>query len=113
MSKQPFKYKVRPEDLKQLIVPRGFCYASDKVTVEGLPVGYMYKETPDDEDDTGWRFYSGTETEDYVDDADHFMMFDLNYIANCDPDIIPYIKNRIGAELERIPGTNKFRKVDD
>lgn len=108
-----FRYKIKPEDVKELIVPRGYCYASDMVTVDGLPVGYMYKETPEDEADTGWRFYSGTETEEYVNDEYHFMMFDLNYIANCDPAIIPYIKNRIGVELERIQGTDKFRKIED
>lgn len=106
-----FRYKIKPEDVKELIVPRGYCYASDLVTVDGMQVGYMYKESPEDEDDTGWRFYSGTETEEYVSDVHNFMMFDLNYIANCDPAIIPYIKNRIGTELERVDGTDKFRAV--
>lgn len=108
-----FKYKISPDDVQELIVPRGYCYASDTITVDGMPVGYMYKEPPEEPDDSGWRFYSGTETEEYVADEYHFMMFDLNYIANCDPAIIPYIKNRIGTELERIEGTDRFRLVRD
>ncbi len=108
-----FKYKLKPEEVKELIPHKLYCYASDMVTVDGLPVGYMHKERPEDEDDSGWRFYSGTETEEYVDNEYHFMMFDLNYIANCDPAIIPYLKQKIGTELERIDGTDKFRPIED
>ena len=39
-----FKYKIKPEDVKELTPPRGYCYASDMITVDGLPVGYMHRE---------------------------------------------------------------------
>ncbi|MCB9001179.1 MAG: DUF2185 domain-containing protein [Bacteroidales bacterium] len=108
-----FKYKIKPEDVKEIVAGTRYCYASDRVSVDGLPVGYMYREKPEDEDDSGWRFYSGTETEEYVEDEYHFMMFDLNYIANCDPTIVPYLKTKVGAELERVSGTDKFQPVQD
>lgn len=108
----PFKYKVKPDEVKDLIPQKLYCYASDMVTVDGLPVGYMYREKPEDEDDSGWRFYSGGETEEYVDDEYHFMMFDLNYIANCDPAIIPYLKQKVGVELERVGQTDRFTPVE-
>ena len=106
------KYKIEPDNIKQLIAQSAYCYASDKITIDGMPVGYMYKEKPEDADDSGWRFYSGTETEEYVSNEYHFMMFDLNYIANCDPSIIPYLKNKVGTELERIGDTQTFKPVD-
>jgi hypothetical protein len=106
-----FKYKIKPEDIKELITQKGYCYASDMITVDGLPVGYMHREEREDEDDTGWRFYSGLETDDYVENEYHFMMFDLNYIANLDPAIIPYLKLRTGAELDRVEGTDTFKTV--
>jgi len=105
-------YKLKPDQIKDLIEHPGYCYASDKITVEGLPVGYMHREIPEDEDDTGWRFYSGTETDEYVENEYHFMMFDLNYIANCDPAIIPYLKTKKGNELERVDGTEKFKLIN-
>ena len=40
------------------------------------------------------------------------MMFDVNYIANCDPAIIPYLKSKVGTELERVDGTDKFNPVE-
>jgi len=107
------EYKIKPEDIKDLINPMGYCYASDTITIDGLPVGYMHREKSEDEEDSGWRFYSGTETEEYVEDEHHFMMFDLNYLANCDPTIIPYLKSKKGIELERVEGTDKFREIKE
>jgi hypothetical protein len=55
------KFKLTSDQIKKLIDPIGSCYATDKITVDGLPVGYMYREAPDFEEDSGWRFLSGTE----------------------------------------------------
>lgn len=103
-------YIIKIDNIRDLIPPMGYCYASDKITIDGFPVGYMHREQPEDAEDSGWRFYSGTETDEYVEDEYHFMMFDVNYIANCDPSIIPYLKSKRGTEFERIEGTDKFRE---
>ncbi|MFO8023076.1 MAG: DUF2185 domain-containing protein [Perlabentimonas sp.] len=110
---EKFRYIIKPEDIKELVPPRGYCYASDMITVDGHKVGYMHRETKEDEDDSGWRFYSGQETDDYVEDEHNFMMFDVNYIANIDPAIIPYLKNKTGTELERVDGSNEFLRIQD
>jgi hypothetical protein len=109
---QKFYYKLRPEDIKELIPPMGYCYASDMITIEGHKVGYMHREPREEEGDSGWRFYSGLETEEYVEDEHHFMMFEVNYIANLDPDIIPYLKSRTGTEFERVENSNEFIKIE-
>ena len=106
-----FKYKIKPDDIKEIIAPMGYCYASDMITVEGHLVGFMHRESREDTDDSGWRFYSGLETDDYVEDEHNIMVFDVNYIANLDPAIIPYLKMRTGTELERIEGTDKFMPI--
>lgn len=88
---------------------------SDKITVEGMKVGYMYRDAPDEdiENDSGWRFMSGTETEEYADDIDNSEIVSLNTVANYDPAIMPYLKSKAGTELERIDGTDKFKKVEE
>lgn len=113
IAMENFKYKLKPEEIKELITQKGYCYASDMITVEGFPVGYMHREAREEEDDSGWRFYSGLETEEYVENEYHFMMFDLNYLANLDPAIIPYLKMRTGTELERVEGTDTFENVSE
>ncbi len=87
----------------------GGSIATDKIVVEGEPVHFMYREEPDNEIDNGWRFLSGTEDQDYIDDPDNSAIYSPNTIANYDPAIIPYLNLPIGTELERIEGTGKFR----
>lgn len=57
------KFKLNATEFIDLVPQMGGCFATDKITVEGLKVGYMYREEPDDESDSGWRFFSGTETQ--------------------------------------------------
>jgi hypothetical protein len=103
-------FKLPKEQYKELIKPIGSCYATDKITVEGLLVGYMYREEPRYPEDSGWRFFSGTEDQDYVDNPDNIMIYDVNTIVNYDPAIIPYLDLAIGTELERNED-NTFRVV--
>lgn len=105
-------FKIKPEDLKQIIKDERGCLATDKITVEGMKVGFMYRDRPDEdiENDSGWRFFSGTEEQDWVDDINNSEILSINTIANYDPAILPYLKSKVGSEWERIEGTDKFRE---
>lgn len=104
------KFKIPAGQIKDLITPIGACYATDKITVDGLLVGYMYRESPDFEEDSGWRFMSGTEDEEYADNPANTMIYDVNTIVNYDPAIIPYLNLEKGIQLER-NDNNTFRVV--
>ena len=54
---------MKPSNFKQLINLLGSCIATDRITVDGLPVDFMYREDPIYKVDSGWRFFSGTETQ--------------------------------------------------
>ena len=51
----------------------------------------MYREEPDNELDSGWRFFSGEELPQYADIPANFSLHDVNTIANYDPDIIEFL----------------------
>jgi hypothetical protein len=101
-------FKLKAEEMKDLVPPMGGCLATDKITVDGMKVGRMYREEPDFAQDCGWRFLSGTEDQDYVDNPDNLNYYNVNTIANYDQAIIPYIQLPYGTELERISGTDEF-----
>lgn len=61
----------------------------------------MYREAPDGELDSGWRFFSGEETQAYVDDPQNLSLYDVNTIANYDRDIIPLLDTPMGSAFER------------
>ena len=90
----------------------GACLATDLITCNGQPVRFMYRETPDKDVDSGWRFTSGQESDEYMDDPVNSGIYDVNTIANYDPDIIPFLNMPIGCAFER--DTNgQFIPVDD
>lgn len=98
------KFKLKPEEIKPLIPHRGACFATDHITVDGMKIGYMYREEPEDKKDSGWRFFSGTESEEYINNLKNTEIYDLNTIANYDPAIIPYLDASYDTELERVDG---------
>jgi hypothetical protein len=51
----------------------------------------MYRDFPDNEIDSGWRFMSGKESQKYMDDPSNLEIYDVNTIANYDPEIIPLL----------------------
>ncbi|RBQ02796.1 DUF2185 domain-containing protein [Pedobacter miscanthi] len=101
-------FKLGADQIKDLIPRMGGCMATDKITVNGEPVKYMYRQEPVNNIDSGWVFLSGTETQEYLDDAVNTMIYDVNTIANYDKAIIPYLNLPIGSDLERIEGTDTF-----
>lgn len=105
-------FKIRPEQIIRLVHSIGTCIATDKITIEGMQVGYMYREYPLDDMDSGWRFIAGVEDEDYMNHPDNLEVFDVNVIANYDHAIINYINLPFETKLQRIPGKDEFRMMD-
>ncbi len=103
-------FKLKKEDIKKLIDIKGSCIASNEITINGENIGYMYREEPSNEVDTGWRFFSGNEDEKYTSNPDNFNIFELNTICNYDESIIPYLNSEIGTSFEK--EKNSFKKVE-
>lgn len=73
----------------------------------------MYREAADRDLDSGWRFMSGFESDEYMNDANNHALYDVNTIANYDPDIIPFLDAPVGSAFERESGTGRFVEVHD
>ncbi|MCC9605572.1 DUF2185 domain-containing protein [Blastopirellula sp. JC732] len=95
------KFRLAADQIESLIEPMGGCIATDRITVDGQPVGYMYREPPSNPDDSGWRFFAGDESDDYVNDADNLEVYDVNTIANYDREVIPLLDSPIGSAFAR------------
>ncbi|MGF9563696.1 DUF2185 domain-containing protein [Neorhizobium sp. JUb45] len=110
MTKQ---FKLSADAIKPLATGHGGCIASDMITVDGHPVGFFYRQKPDNDMDSGWRFLTGFEDDAYMDDADNHAIYDVNTIANYDPSIIALLDAPIGSVFERDEDTSRFVSVDD
>ena len=105
--------ELNPDALSDLVPEMGYSLVSNLISIQGLPVRYMYREKPVDKEDSGWRFLSGTESQDWIDDDSNSKYLSVNTVANLDPAIIPYVRNPLGTELERLEGSNEFIPVED
>ena len=85
-------YRLWPAEMKMYLPdwegPNG-CFVTDRISVDGCRVGWCYREDPEPGfPDSGWRFFSGDESEDYIADISHTEVADLNSVCNFDPDVV-------------------------
>ena len=108
-------YHVKAEDVKSLLPDwKGAdgCIATNRITVEGCKVGYCYREKPDGDWDSGWRFTAGDESDEYMDDPNNAGIYGLNSICNDDPDIIPLLNTPAPCAFER-DENGVFQQIKD
>lgn len=101
------QYAIKAEDMRQLLPewlgPEG-CLATDRITVDGMPVGYCYREEPEEscrDWDSGWRFTAGDESDEYINDPENSGIYALNTVCNYDMEIIPLLRSPYGTAFER------------
>jgi hypothetical protein len=102
-----------PTDIKSLAPNLGGWIATDRITVDGMPVRFMYRSDPLNRLDSGWHFTAGDETDEYMDDSGNHEIYDVNTIANYDPNIIPYLSAPSGSAFEWNDEHQEFVQVDD
>ena len=108
-------YHVKAEDVKHLLPDwegADGCIATNRITVEGRKVGYCYREIPDGNWDSGWRFTAGDESDEYMDDPNNAGIYKLNTICNDDPDIIPLLNTPAPCAFER-DENGVFQQIKD
>lgn len=101
--RNPFKKKKKIELLLTDWEGADGCLATDRIAVDGMPVGYMYREEPADNYqgyDSGWRFFAGDEDDSY-DMVKNSSVYKLNTICNFSPDIIPLLHAPYGTAYLR------------
>jgi hypothetical protein len=69
----------------------GTALTSRMLVEQRLPVMIMYRVEPN-ENDTGWRFFSGLEDDAYMEDPDHLEFYDIRTILELNPEIEPYLE---------------------
>jgi len=107
---QSKRFKLRPEDIAPLLEAAGWCLATDRIMVDGARVGYMSRETPESGGDSGWRFFAGDESDEYMRNTHNHGVYELNTVANYDPAVLPYLSSPPGSAFDRV-GEREFTPV--
>jgi hypothetical protein len=91
----------------------GYMIVSNQVAVENSKVGFMYRETPDNNIDSGWRIFSGEEDEAYIDNPNNFGYYDSVKILEIDPSIESLLSSPNKTAFERLSPEGEFTQVFD
>lgn len=98
---QTKRFRLKAEEISELVQSTGWCMASDRIMVDGARIGYMYRDTPVAGGDSGWRFLAGDEDDAYMRNDDNHGVYDLNTVANYDPSVIPYLGAKEKSAFDR------------
>ncbi|HEZ0641366.1 TPA: DUF2185 domain-containing protein [Neisseria meningitidis] len=88
------------------------CIATNTVAKQNRPVGFLYREATVFENDSGWRFFSGDETDEYTDDPDNFSIVSLADIAKTNPETAVLLSQPEGSAWE-LAEDGTFQTVAD
>jgi hypothetical protein len=89
------------------------CFVTSRVLYEGAPVGYLFREEPDHDDDSGWRVAANDESPEYMDDADNIHYVSLGAVLNRDAAFVDLLDSPIGSAFFRDAETGQFVADDD
>ena len=77
------------------------CYVSNRVLYGGEKVGYLHRESPDQENDSGWRFRVGDESEDYLSDAKNLSYVSIGAVLREDDSFVGLLDHEANAAFVR------------
>ena len=90
----------------------GYVLAPKQLVNQKMVVNFMYREYPDNSQDSGWRFFSGTESDEYVNNPENIGIYDISTILKIDPSVKPYLSSQFGCAFERSESGKNFVPVD-
>lgn len=64
---------------------------TNQILFEGKKIGYFYREQPDEEEDSGWRFMVGDESDEYMSYIENSSYVSLAKVLSKDSSVLDYL----------------------
>lgn len=95
-----------PDNIVERYIKR--CFVTNRVLHDGVPTGYLYREEPEHEDDSGWRITANDESDEYMDESDNIAYVSLGAVLNEDASFVHLLDSPAGSAFVRDPDTAAF-----
>lgn len=82
---------------KALSAALNYAIVSHDVLNNHQDIGFLYKESPAFEQDSGWRLFSGMESDEYVENPAHFSTLLLSDVLQDYPQLNELMSEKEGA----------------
>ncbi len=90
------------------------CFVTRELGNNTKKIRFMYREKPDNDSDSGWRFFSGDEDQVYVDNPDNILSARLlDVVEEIDPSVKKYLDSEIESAFERENENDEFKKSEN
>jgi hypothetical protein len=87
---------------------------SNKCFDKGQIVRFPYREKPDREEDSGWRLFSGEESDEEVNDPANIRKCNVYWLSDWDPTLIGVLqKRKAGEAFDRRKKEHPWQMVED
>ena len=98
------------EEVENDIVQRYLsrCYVTRRVLYDGYKVGYLVRQEPESEEESGWCMMAGDESEEYMQDAKNICYVSLGAVLNEDDEFVDLLASPVGSEYEWDDASEKF-----
>ena len=77
------------------------CFVTNNILYEGEAIGYLYREEPDTEDDSGWRFTTGSETDEYMNNSENSSYVSLGAVLREDDSVVHLLEHTSGIAFAK------------
>lgn len=86
------------------------CFASRKIFQDGEKVAVFFREAPEVRGDSGWRFFTGMETESYMAEPESMQYVSLGAVLRCGDAFVDLLESPVGSYFELNPATGEFEE---
>lgn len=93
--------------------PIGGLLVSKMVVDQNIKPHFLYREKRTRPEDSGWRIFTGFESEEYNEDADNIGIYNPSTILKIDPSLAEILLQGVGSVYERKDENSDWYKVMD
>ena len=111
------------DNIAQTIIKKGdpqwvdsyekYALVSKKYLEKDGVIRFVYRQEPYNDQDSGWRMFTGLEDDDYANDLENIKLINIGYLLDKDPSLLEPLKNGYGAVFEREDEKTKWEKIED
>ncbi|MBF4517348.1 DUF2185 domain-containing protein [Flavobacterium sp. ANB] len=107
------KTQIKNENNFDNFPPIGALLVSKMVVDQNMKPGFLYREKRTRPEDSGWRVFTGFESEEYNDNPDNIGIYNPSTILKIDPSLKDILLKGVGSVYEREKDDSDWYKVTD
>lgn len=95
-----------PHDFTAKFIKRAFV--TNRILLDGQAICFLYRESPDEDQDSGWRFTAGDETDEYMEDTGNIGYVSLGAVLSRDDSVLHLLDEPAGSAFKRDEASGLF-----